>query len=128
MDVQFDWERGRDPEVFQETLDNFVDELADELDEAIERLMDDVLETVRKLSPVDTGTLRASYETEVREAMESAMGLVVEGIVETGVEYAPFQEFLETGTAHVAPAIEQHREDLEREAQRAWDNAVRTVS
>lgn len=128
MDINFKWERGRDPDAFQQTLDQFVDELASELEKAIDRLLGDVLKTVRVTAPVDTGQLRDSYETEVREGMEAAMGLVIEGIVYTDVEYAPFQEFLDLGTPHVAPAIEQHREDLERQAQRAWDRSVRAVA
>ena len=128
MDLDLEWERGSDPPVMQETLSEFIDVLGDELEDAIEGLMDDVLQTVQRLVNVDTGTLRRSYETEVREAMESAIGLVIEGIVYSEVTYAPFQEFLNTGKPHVAPAIEAHRGDLEREGTHAWNSAVKRVT
>ncbi|ELZ48982.1 hypothetical protein C464_06210 [Halorubrum coriense DSM 10284] len=128
MDTDFRWVRGSDPPVMQETLDEFIAALGEELEDAIDRLMGDVLQTVQRLVNVDTGQLRASYETEVREAMEAAFGLVIEGIVESDVEYAPFQEFLDTGKPHVAPAIEEHRGALEDEGTKAWNNAVRRVS
>lgn len=128
MDTDFEWVRGSDPPVMQETLGEFIDALGDELEDAIDRLMGDVLQTVQRLVNVDTGRLRESYETEVREAMEAAFGLVIEGIVESEVEYAPFQEFLETGKPHVAPAIEEHRDALEKEGTKAWNNAVRRAS
>lgn len=128
MDTDFEWERGSDPPVMQDTLGEFIETLGEELEDAIDRLMDDVLQTVQRLVNVDTKKLRDSYETEVREAMESAFGLVIEGIVESEVEYAPFQEFLNTGKPHVAPAIEEHRRALEKEGTKAWNNAVRRVS
>lgn len=128
MDTDFEWKDGSDPPVMQETLSEFIDALADELEDAIDRLMDDVLQTVQRLVNVDTGRLRESYETEVREAMETALGLVIQGIVESDVEYAPFQEFLNTGKPHVAPAIEEHRGALKKEGTTAWNNAVRRVA
>jgi hypothetical protein len=128
MDTDFQWVRGSDPPVMQETLGEFIDALGNELEDAIDRLMGDVLQTLQRLVNVDTGQLRESYETEVREAMESAFGLVIEGIVESDVEYAPFQEFLDTGKPHVAPAIEEHRDALEKEGTNAWNNAIKEVT
>ncbi|EMA69319.1 hypothetical protein C461_03123 [Halorubrum aidingense JCM 13560] len=128
MDTDFQWERGSDPPVMQETLGEFIDALGSELEAAIDRLMGDVLQTVQRLVNVDTGQLRESYETEVREAMESALGLVIEGIVESRIRYASFQEFLDTGKPHVAPAIEEHRSALEAEGTKAWNNAIKEVT
>lgn len=128
MNLDLEWERGSDPPVMQESLGEFIDALGEELEDAIEDLMDDVLQTVQRLVNVDTGTLRASYETEVREAMEAAFGLVIKGIVSTDIRYAPFQEFLNVGRPHVAPAIEAHRGDLETAGTEAWNRAIRRVS
>lgn len=128
MDIDIQWQRGHDPDAMQAALDEFLEALADEVEAAIDRLMEDVLETVQRLAPVDTGQLRDSYQSEVQEGMEAAMGLIIEGIAYTNVEYAPFQEFLDLGTPHVAPALEEHRSQLESEAEQAWNKAVKEVS
>jgi HK97 gp10 family phage protein len=51
-----------------------------------------VMRDARKLSPVDTGRLRASIAPDVRREGKSVMG-----VVGSNVKYAPFQE-LGTGT------------------------------
>lgn len=128
---------------FAEELDDFADALddaADDLDAAVDtgikRTIRDIEATIKRLAPVDTGTLRHSYQWSRLGRHRYAVG--------TDVDYGPDVEY---GTAphlitpngdgpltfpvddgwvstyevehpgtpaqpHVRPALEQHRSDL----------------
>lgn len=124
MEIEFDWESGHAPGDMVDELRAFEDALDDELESAAERLAESIHDDIEALAPVDTGQLRDSYKDEVKQVMEK----VIEARVKTGVEYAPFQEFLDIGTPHVGPALEKNKETLEDEAEAAWNAAVQEVS
>lgn len=121
--ITLEWERGHSPEDMQEALQEFADVFERELLREFEDLMESVRETVQSLAPVDTGALRDSYEEDVEKLTGH-----LEGTVETDIEYAPFQEFLEYGTEHLGPAFQQAKQPLEKHVERAWNRAVRRVS
>lgn len=60
---------------------------------------------IRKRAPVDTGHLRASYESRVDRE-----GGTIVGRVGTNVPYAPAQEYL--GTPHIRPALDAEKDRL----------------
>ena len=123
MSIEIEWQRGSAPVDAQDALDEFIKAFETELLDQFEELMEDVRQTVQSLAPVDTGQLRDSYEEDVEQLTD-----VIRGQVSTGVEYAPFQEFLELGIEHVGPAFQQAKQPLEEHAERAWNRAVRRVS
>jgi hypothetical protein len=124
MNIEFEWEQGNAPADMQDALQEFEDVLVDEIETAAQRVIDQVHDDVEELAPVDTGELRDSYETEVEEIL----GAIIEARVFSEVEHAPYQEFMDIGTPHVGPALEQNKDVFEDEAEKAWNNAVRGVS
>ena len=123
IQITLEWDRNHAPEDMQEDLQEFADVFEQELVDEFEDLMESVRETVQDLAPVDTGTLRDSYEEDVEELTGR-----LKGTVETTTPYAPFQEFLEHGTEHLGPAFQQAKQPLEEHVERAWNRAVRRVS
>ena len=121
MDITFDWEQGEAPPDMQEALQAFEELLNDELGSAAERVIEAIHDDVEKLAPVDTGELRDSYRHEV----EHILGAIIEARVISDVEHAPYQEFMDIGTPHVGPALEQNKATFEDEAEKAWNTAVR---
>lgn len=61
--------------------------------------------SIKDRAPVDSGHLRASYESRV-----DRNGDTVIGHVGTNVEYGAYQEYL--GTPHVRPSLDARRSDL----------------
>lgn len=121
--MEFEWERGRSPAAFAAKLALFGKVLDQRLGEAMEKVVLMVEATAARLAPVDTGNLRASIVSEVRDDVRDR----VAGYVGTNVEYAPFQEF---GTSRMdaqpflRPAIEAHRGQIRGEFRQAVDEAA----
>ncbi|WEL29851.1 HK97 gp10 family phage protein [Haloferax volcanii] len=124
VEVDFEWERGHEPEDMQDALQKFESVLDDEVSAAAERIIENVLDDVQELAPVDTGELRDSYQTETERILEA----IIEARVFSDVEHAPYQEFMDIGTPHVGPALEKNKETFESEAEKAWNAAVREVT
>lgn len=102
---------------------NHFDEIAAKLPDAVAQVVETsafVIEGEAKvLAPVDTGNLRASYQTEKTRPDGTQF------LVGTNVEYAPFVEF---GTskmaaqAHLTPAAEQERPNFIRDMSNLEDS------
>lgn len=122
MAVDIDW-RGRGPAEMIADLSGFEDVLLEEVNAEAEELADSLLDDTQDHAPVDTGELRDSYETEIEEILEA----ILEVRVRSDVEHAPYQEFMDIGTPHVGPALEQNKSTFEEAAERAWNSAVRRV-
>jgi len=122
MGVDFDW-RGRGPAGMIADLTDFEDVLLEEIESEAETLADSLLDDTQEKAPVDTGALRESYESEIEEVLRG----LIEVRVTTSTSYAPYQEFLESGTPHVGPALEQNKQTFEDAAEGAWNSAVRRV-
>lgn len=124
MEFEFEWRTGEEPEDMQEAIRRFESILEDELESAAERIIEDIHDDVEDLAPVDTGELRDSYKHEIEHVLEA----MIEARVFSDVEHAPYQEFMDIGTPHVGPALEQNKETFEAEAETAWNSAVRRAS
>ena len=122
MAVDIDW-RGRGPAGMIADLTGFEDVLLEEVNAEAEELADSLLDDTQDHAPVDTGELRDSYETEIEEILEA----ILEVRVRSDVDHAPYQEFMDIGTPHVGPALEQNKSTFEDAAERAWNSAVRRV-
>ncbi|KDE59823.1 hypothetical protein EL22_16995 [Halostagnicola sp. A56] len=123
MTLEFEWQTGNTPGEMQDALREFAEILEEELLNEFEDLMETLRKRVQGLAPVDTGKLKSSYEEDVEKLTGE-----IEGTVETDVEYAPFQEFLEYGKSHLGPAFEGAKPLLETHVEKAWERAVREVS
>ena len=123
MTLEFEWQTGNTPDEMQDALREFANVLEEELLNEFEDLMETLRKRVQGLAPVDTGKLENSYSEDV-EKLTGA----IEGTIETSVEYAPFQEFLEYGKSHLGPAFEGAKPLLEKHVEKAWNRAVKKVS
>lgn len=122
MPIDFEWD-GRGPAAMIGDLTGFEDVLIEEITSEAEELADSLLDDTQDLAPVDTGELRDSYETEIEEVL----GAIIEVRVRSDVEHAPYQEFMDIGTPHVGPALEQNKDTFDDAAERAWNSAVRRM-
>lgn len=120
MDVTLDWD-GPTPHDAEEAMADFVDALPGHLEDAGDDIGMRVAATAAREVNVDTGRLRASIDHEVR----SAMGDVVEVVVGSNVDYAPFQEM---DHPYLRPAFHREADYIEErilEAVRdAWEEAM----
>ena len=123
MTLEFQWQTGHTPNEMQDALREFADTLEEELLDEFDDLMESIRKRVQDLAPVDTGQLQDSYSEDV-EKLTGA----IEGTISTPTSYAPFQEFLEYGTAHLGPAFEEAKPLLEKHVEKAWNRAVKKVS
>jgi len=120
--ISFEFE-GKTPHDIADQLRDSTDVLQDRLETAMNLIVKRVEATAKKLAPVDTGTLRASIASVVRELSGTA---AVAGIVGADVNYSVFQEF---GTAimdaqpFLRPAFRQNRNFIETTLANAVESA-----
>jgi len=120
--MTFEWQ-GEAPYDVAEKLRDATDVLKDRLETAMNLIVKRVEATAKKLAPVDTGTLRASIASVVRDLAGTA---AVAGVVGTDVKYGIFQEF---GTAvmdaqpFLRPAFRNNRNFIETTLASAVESA-----
>jgi len=120
--MSFRWD-GDTPHDIAERLRDATDVLTDRLETAMELIVKRVEATAKKLAPVDTGTLRASIASVVRDLAGTA---AVAGVVGADVKYSVFQEF---GTSvmgaqpFLRPAFRQNRNFIETTLTNAVESA-----
>ena len=73
---------------FAEWLDDIADEVKDEIKKSVEKGAMKICGDAKARCPVDTGTLRASIQTDSEWEGNTCMG-----IIGTNVEYAPMVEY-----------------------------------
>jgi HK97 gp10 family phage protein len=124
--VEFEWEGSQSPASLVDDLEALEDALDKYLVEAMETLTLTIESTAKSLAPIDTGRLRASIASEVKQ-----MGPVIKGFIGSNTHYA---SYVEMGTRYqepqpyLRPAIDAHLSDARRLFKQALEKAVAEVS
>lgn len=87
-DIELNWDGGNDPEALRDDLEAFADAVNRHLYEAVETWVLMVEATAKQLAPVDSGRLRSSINSDVRQVGQD----LIRGFIGTNVSYAPYIE------------------------------------
>ena len=119
-DLEFDleWESGFDPDDAEAVFESMLEEADDRLVAEMTDLALKVERGARMRSPVDTGNLHASWDSEVRTSRGE-----ITGEVGTNTHYAPHVEF---GTRHMS-AQPMLRPALDAEIRNFRRQVIQTV-
>lgn len=124
--MKFEWAGGQSPASLVDDLEALEDAVDKHLTEAMETLVLMIESTAKTIVPVDTGRLRSSIASEVRQ-----IGPVIKGFIGSNLHYAPY---VEMGTRYMSaqpylrPAVDAHMDDARQLFKNALADAVAEVS